>query len=628
MGSCGAGPENPTAEVLRQSPPDVTVETPPQVDWSTLERLQETEPPERDLIALALRLDATQTIPRVVHAMPVGYEFGDEEQFWVADIDNDKVFQVTAVLEALTARLYLWVEKGARFDRDALERSAAQFDNRTYPSNHRLFGSEWSPGVDGDSRLHILYAGGLGRSIAGYYLSKDQVSSLAHPYSNEREMFYANLDTLQLGSSYHDGMLAHEFQHMIHWNLDRNEELWLNEGLAVLAAHRIGSGSGGVEQAFLGRPDIQLNSFLYEQGIVQAHYGASFTFALYLWERWGETATQALAAHPANGFAGVQAVLEQVGADVDVDGFLADWRAAVYLDRPDLDDGRFGFHAVDLPPAALSAAHRQYPVARTDATVSQFGTDYIRLVGDRPLTVVFTGTQQVPLLSTRAQSGEAFWWSNQGDEINTTLTRALDFTGLTSVTLEYWLWYDLEAHWDYAYLEVSTDNGRTWDILQTQHTSSANPVGNNLSHGYTGRSSGGQSPQWIFEQVDLSHHAGGPVLLRFEYVTDGAINGPGLALDSLTIPQLGYRDDFEEDDPGWQAAGFVRCTNRLPQLFAVQLITLGNEPQVERLDLQLQGSAQWVIPLGREIHEAVLIISGVTPVTRQPASYAYEIRHP
>ena len=591
----------------------------------TLARLEEVEVPQRDPIGLAQRLRKAGEIPLIVREVPYTIQVGDQELFWALNLDTNEYIQVTAVLQHITPRLYVWVEEGAEVDLEALRASAERFETDTYPTTRRYFGDEWSPGVDGDVHLNILHARGLGGGTAAYFSSADEFSRLAHPYSNEREMFYANLDVVTLGSSYYDGVLAHEFQHMIHWQLDRNEELWLNEGFSKLATYVNGYDPGSSEGFFLARPDLQLNAFSYGDEDSNAHYGAAYLFALYFLDRFGEEATRALVAHAANGPAGIDSVLDQLGENLDFETLFADWAAALYLDNPGLRDGRYGFRSVDLDRPALAAEFTSYPVEVTDATVHQFASDYIRLAGTEPVTVIFTGTQGVSLIGTSPHGGASLWWSNRGDDIDTTLTCSFDFTGLRTVTLDYWLWYDIEEDWDYAYLEVSSDDGRTWDTVQTAHTSEENPAGNNYGHGYTGRSGGANTPQWIHEQVDLGAYAGRSVLIRFEYITDGAIHHSGLALDDFSIPELAYQDGFEAHDPAWEGAGFVRSNNMLPQRFALQLIELGPKPRVRELPLNELGHGRWRVPLNREMDEAILIISGVTPVTLEIASYAFQV---
>lgn len=595
------------------------------VAFNTLSALEQVQVPERDLIELAQRLRKAGEIPLIVRDKPYTVQVGDSEQFWGLNTDTNEHFRLSAVLRLVTPHLYVWVEEGAEVDQEALRASAERFEKDTYPTTRRYFGEEWSPGVDGDVHLNILHAHGLGTGTAGYYASSDEYSRLAHPFSNEREMFYANLDVISVGSDYYDGVLAHEFQHMIHWHMDRNEELWLNEGFSKLATRLNGYDPGSSEQFFLSRPDLQLDSFSYADEESSAHYGAAYLFALYLLDRFGEEATRTLVADTANGLTGIENVMDRLGEPVGFETLFADWTVALYLDNPGLLDGRYGFGSLDIDQPSLAADLTTYPAAIAGETVHQFGSDYIRIAGTEPVTVIFTGTQQVPMISAVARDGAFQWWSNRGDDIDTTLTRGFDFTNLSTVTLDYWLWYEIEEDWDYAYLEISVDGGRSWDTIQTRYTRQKNPTGNNYGHGYTGVSGSGAGPQWVHEQVDLSAYAGRPVLLRFEYVTDGAIHSTGMVLDDLSIIELGYHDNFEATDPAWEAAGFVRNNNRLPQRFLIQLIELGTEPQVSSLFLDERGHARWRIPLSQERNEAILAVSGATPVTLEMASYDIEI---
>ena len=113
--------------------------------------------------------------------------------------------------------------------------------------------------MDGDPHLYVLYARGLGSSIAGYFSSTDEYTPGVHKYSNAHEMFMLNADNTGLNEDFTYGVLAHEFQHMIHWYRDRNEETWMNEGFSDLAMFLNGYDVGGTDQMYVIDPDIQLN---------------------------------------------------------------------------------------------------------------------------------------------------------------------------------------------------------------------------------------------------------------------------------------------------------------------------------------------------------------------------------
>ncbi len=90
---------------------------------------------------------------------------------------------------------------------------------------------------------------------------------------------------------------------------------------------------------------------------------------------------------------------------------------------------------------------------------------------------------------------------------------------------------------------------------------------------------------------------------------------------------LNYTADFEEDDGGWESAGFVRIDNLLPQTFIVQVIEQGRNTRdttIQRLKLDANSQGSLTLDLsGRE--KAVLVVSGATPFTTELASYQFEI---
>jgi len=608
--------------------PAITREPAGDLGIETEKLLETTDVPERDLHDLAIRLRGLPSdTPRTVN--PGGspdYSVGTRRLFHASNVDTDEQFDVYATLEYKTEHVYMWVEEGVDFDRDALLEAAKLFEEHTYSTNRAFFGSEWSPGVDNDAHLSVLHARGLGDSIAGYYSSADEFVAVVRDDSNEMEMFYINVENVTINDDFYNGVLAHEFQHMIHWYNDRNEETWVNEGFSELAMYLNGFDTGGSDWEFAMAPDTQLNSWPEEPGTAGANYGAGYLFTSYFLDRFGSEATQALVAHPENAFASVEAVLEELGTGLTYQDLFADWIVANLLDDPTIADGRYGYEEIDPPSFDMGITYDEsdYPASET-STVRQHGTDYVELRGSSPLAFRFTGSTQIGLVDTTAHSGRYVWWSNRGDDSDMLLTHAFDLSNVSQATLEFWTWYDLEEDWDYAYVEISTDEGETWEILTTPSGTGTNPNGNSFGWAYTGRSGGGDTAEWIQEQVDLSSYAGQEVLLRFEYVTDDAVNRPGFVLDDVAIPEIGYSSDFETDGDGWEGAGFIRHANVLPQGWLVQLVLFGAETKVERLALSDDQTGEWTIPLDSRTERAVVTISGLAPVTTEIASYSYEI---
>jgi hypothetical protein len=125
--------------------------------------------------------------------------------------------------------------------------------------------------------------------------------------------------------------------------------------------------------------------------------------------------------------------------------------------------------------------------------------------------------------------------------------------------------------------------------------------------------------------VDLSLYAGKRVLLRFEYVTDDAVNNPGFAVDDICLVELKQCDDAES--PGaWQASGFVRAEASLPQRYSVQVIRTGSTTRVDRIPLDAANKGSYVVSgVGSSRDRITLAISGITPVTTEPAAFQVSV---
>jgi immune inhibitor A len=554
----------------------------------------------------------------VVNPVPPRRVPNATRSFWVIDGATGERRETLARLRVQTEHIAMWVEEGVWHDVRQLEEAAAFLETQVYPTTRAAFGSEWSPGVDNDPHIHILHATGLGDGVVGYTSNADEFPRALYPFSNETEMITIHVDTIAVGSPIYYASLTREFQRLIQWYQDRNEERWVKEGLAELAIRLNGLEAGQPEIAYLAQPDTSLTA--WDEANRAPHLGAATLFATYFHEHYGDAGTQALAAQPFNGVTGFDATLAGIDAGRNFESFFAEWLASNYLDSTAAGEASYGYTTLDIPQPALTAVYESYPVAE-ELSIQQFGADYILLHGDSDLRVRFSGTTATPLLNLSPHSGRTFWWSNRADESLTTLTRGFDLSGVAAATLAYWAWYDVEEGYDYVTVEVSTDGGGSWHLLSTPSGTDANPHGNNPGWGYTGSSDG-----WAQEIIDISPYAGGMVLVRFAYLTDGTVTGAGFALDDVAIPEIDYTDDVEGGDGGWQMTGFVRTNDLVPQRYMVLLIGLGDTVTLQRLPLQDDQTGEWTVLLGKkELREAVLVVSGLAPLTTHPAPYRLEI---
>lgn len=609
----------PTQRPVLHDSPTVTEPAPsptPTPEPSTLEKIRAAHPlPVRDLFSLAQRLGRMGGgARRVINPAPPEYQVGDKTTFWISEEAGKTYSEITATLRYVGEHAAWWVEDGVDYDRDGLAAAAKRFDEQTYPTDHRYFGEEWLPGVDNDPRIQVVN-GRLSEGIGGYYSSSDEYPDAINPHSNQREVIYINLQAYSPGDERYDAVIAHEFQHMIHWHNDANESTWVDEGLSELAVYLNGYGRERWASVYAREPDTQLNAWTDAPGTAGVHYGASYLFMQYFADRFGAERVRELVASEEGGILGFDAVLSRDG--LGFDDVFRDWVVANYLNDKSVADGRYGYQDVDISVHVEKMLRAEQSWGNA---LPQYGTDYLELRPDtRPNSVRFKGNSTVPVVATEAHSGKYFFWSNRGDGSVTSMTRAFDLTGAAKATLEAWLWYDIEEFFDFAYVEVSTDGGETWQILAGQHSVTDNPTGNGLGPGYSGRSQSETKPEWVKESIDLTPYAGQKILIRWEQITDDGYNAPGLAIDDIAIPEIGYSEDFENGDGGWQASGFVRIDNVLPQHWALQLIELGDTPHVRQIPVY-DGRATFRIE-----KPSVLVISAMTPFTTEPANYSITV---
>lgn len=612
---------------------------------STLEQLDLLSPPQRDLRRLAQELDPSLgDIPMTAMDERPNYTIGHQEPFWVRNASTNRVSEISATLIYSTPVVYIWVQSGQEYDQDTLRRSADRFSSITYPNVVNTFGSEWHPGVDNDPRLHILYNTVMGDGIAGYFSGVDEYTRPVAPFSNQKEMFYINLAAINALRSYagHDTTLAHELQHMIHWHMDRGEELWLNEGLSEYAqAVADFSVGASFSNAFAANPDLQLTTW-GTTGSNRAHYGGAYLFVTYLAQRFGSEAIADLVAAPANGMASVSTVLRLAGAELDAEDLFADWVIANYADQPGalVEDSRYGYTALNLPPPALAGRHDRYPVPAQVATVANYATDYIELSGAGDALFAFQGAAETQLTDAAVAIDKKVWWANRADDADARLSAQYDLRSITTgtpLTLTASMWWEIESDYDFGYVMVSTD-GEHWRILSGQHTDSANPSGNAFGPGYTGRSDAGPDSRsdgassWVGESFDLSEFAGGQLWLQLRYITDDGVNAAGWLVDNvqLTGPDgvINAAGAQGSEERGWQSEGWLLTNQRLPQRWLLQVMEFEGETlaAVRNVPVNEQGRAEVEVAGLGNGRRAVVAVSGLSPVTTLAAQYEYSIQ--
>jgi len=216
-------------------------------------------------------------------------QIGDEVVFNSFDVSQMKALKIPGILKKIGKHCYVYVQKGKNIPPSVVDKSARVFDEKIYPTNNSIFGNEWNPGIDDDPKITLFFldiqdgyqAGGSQKaSAAGYFYAGDEYSKRQNPNSNEREMLYLDINPADPTKDSYMSVVAHEFQHMIHWHHDPKEYTWVNESFSQLATFLNGFDHPSQLFAFIRSPDNNLLAWSKDTAV--ANYGQAYLFAYYM----------------------------------------------------------------------------------------------------------------------------------------------------------------------------------------------------------------------------------------------------------------------------------------------------------------------------------------------------------
>ncbi|MBA3366750.1 MAG: immune inhibitor A, partial [Actinobacteria bacterium] len=378
---------------------------------------------------------------------------------------------------------------------------------------------------------------------------------------------------------FYESVFAHEYQHLLEQYESPGEHTWVNEGLSDYAQTLTGYVNAAVDptaptadshiSCFLGFLPNSLcggaeNSLTLwddqtnQQNEILADYGAAYTFMLMMSDRYGLPFMSALHKEDLDGLVGFQKVLTQFNITKTPMDLIHEWAALVALDKP-LDEGRTlaGGTAATYQAASLRAeVNWNTPEAYSSPGAPPNGSDYVRL---RDASGTSLGASQVNSLSfdgasvlpsdpiewkvvgrTPLDASNPVLYSGTGNNLDRAIVKEVAVP-TANPTLTFLTDWNMENHWDFGFVQVSTDGGVTYKTVTcTDTTTETDPdaiekVKANVP-GYTGDSGGYKN-----ESCNLSAYAGTTVLLSFRYVTDPAVEGesdrvpPGWYLDDIAI---------------------------------------------------------------------------------------------
>ena len=475
-----------------------------------------------------------------------------------------------------------------------------EFDNNIHENVVEHFGEYADrPGPKNDFKIQVLIFNirdGLFWDpitapwfIMGYFWSEISIANDANIFHMDTYQWWRRLGEpttshygLNLLPLQYESTLAHEFQHLMHHDLDENELAWVNEGCSTLAEWICGYGfpSGHISEYLIYWWDTSL---VFWQGTL-ADYGVVFLWAFYMWEHYGgDLLIYDLVQEEANGIEGWSNVLTAHEIEKTFDEIYQDWVIANYLDG----EGVYGYEALDFPsddtegwsipftlwnwehlnPTFFDTQVQHYPNVGFNYPYGSslpYVANYVEFykIGEpHELTIDLNGDN---FCGVPAHEGEYKWHS--GGDAWAWYRLGQSFTiPVTGATLKFWSWFEIELDWDYGYVEVHDVTDDEWYSLQG--TKSVEDVGANYGtdndncpdgleptdyydagrwYGFTGSSGG-----WYQEIMDLSMFAEHEIELFFTYWTDPYTLEAGWYIDEISIPEIDFFDNIENEEHGW-----------------------------------------------------------------------------
>jgi hypothetical protein len=275
---------------------------------------------------------------------------GDIRTFWEYDFEQNVHYQLDAELMVIGEHCYIYMQDtvvsllGNTEANSRCEHYRDEFDVTIYPYVTELTGDPdgFIGDIDNDPRIVIL----ISENTASYY---SQYNEIEHEYSNYCEMFYIYYAPRDVIAT-----IAHEFCHLIWFNYEFDEVHFILEGLAEYATYYAGyftqyNNLSSRTSYFINQADDSLVYF----DIEAKDYGSSYLFVFYLAERFGLDFLKDLVQQEVDGAQGIETTLRESGYNISFNTLYLDWITAMILDDPEIADGQYGYHEIDIPTIGI-----------------------------------------------------------------------------------------------------------------------------------------------------------------------------------------------------------------------------------------------------------------------------------
>jgi len=337
---------------------------------------------------------------------------GEKRTMW---LQNMSVMPPVQYQGNLTCRgtgdhVYVMVEDSAwqagLLDSTGVARIIERFDHSSprdtnhgvWYHNTAVFGQP-PDAIDHDSLIYLIYhnVGEFhGYSFDGFWMFFDEyydstAMRLWGYHSNEIECVYLDLYPNNPSQDYRIAIAAHEFAHMIHFNYDQAESLWVNEGCAELAMWLFGSPDA--ISGFNSAPDNDLTKWTGSW----ADYIKTYLWSLFLYEQYGGRVGTDLihniVASPFISIEGVDSGFAATGLPQRFEEVLDQWVLANVINDTSYLGGKYGYFGERVPRFSNAASYNTYPVSGNNS-LDRWAGEYVRFQKGRDLQLGFNGADE------------------------------------------------------------------------------------------------------------------------------------------------------------------------------------------------------------------------------------------
>jgi len=372
----------------------------------------------------------------------------------------------------------------------------------------------------------------------------------------------------------YESTVAHEWQHLLHNELCPGDATFMNEGCSMYAEFLCGYGiDPSYPNSYFYTPDNSLTEW-GDQGDINilADYGAAALWTIYLSDQFGAAFLQYYFNSGGGGIDGINAALAHFKYKDRFDDVYRDWKLANLIRADFPGCHKYNYKSINFnDPAYIPLRMNEInglpvPVTRGtyfgntftilgyDTGVSQvasYGSDYISFENwSRPGFIYFDGddiaTLPPPVYTPWTLTADG-WYSGTGVDLADGYLVGNAYVNPSDPTLTLVTAYGLETEWDFGFVQVSTDGGKTLTSLANAYTTtnydpSALPAIIANLPGLTG-----YNPDWTSVSVppestdfttmsfDLTAYAGMNVSIVFHYLTDWMTTYDGWWINSATV---------------------------------------------------------------------------------------------